>query len=295
MKRLSILVIFIRIAFTGYTQLYKDSSHVEVLSVNRTLKNKIISGDTSNIDSGLVKKITTEIGIWGDTLEVCYYFLDKKHIRTDFFNNNRGMNFIDYYKDGKPHGESFTFKNGKIQNYVLWNEWDIITRLNFHENGQLEGYSFTDTLNQIVKSYSYYESGKIMVKSNAIINKNDPIHDTIHEIRYYESGNTISENYYNAGKQKMVAYFDNGKLMEEYSYIDMNLFLVGELKYYYENGKLKQQAFFKDGNTREEANYRIGNWSWWDEKGNLVKQEIYRDNELVETKEFLPKVKEKEK
>jgi antitoxin component YwqK of YwqJK toxin-antitoxin module len=264
-------------------ELQNNHPQIQILQFDSS----VIKRDYFIINDTNALRIDTLKQIWqGDTFNVYRYYSHGELIRTEKYYQNGILRHIKNYVNGKPHGHNYSFyENGKLSNYTLYHHWKILSSFNYYESGMLKYYLISDTLAKTNTIREYYESGKIMSENTEYLYKDTLIHD----IDYYESGNVISENYFNNGKQKFVAYFDNGNVMEEYTYIDMNLFRVGELKYYYENGQLKHQAFFKDGDNRKEANIKTGTWSYWDEKGKLIGQEIYKNNELIDTKEFFSK------
>jgi antitoxin component YwqK of YwqJK toxin-antitoxin module len=85
-------------------------------------------------------------------------------------------------------------------------------------------------------------------------------------------------------------YYDeaNTKLKESYAYKEVNVFShtgdnsivdVRQVKhgpyfFYYESGKLKISGSYKDDKKDKE-------WKYYDEQGNLIKTEVYKNGELV--------------
>ncbi len=58
---------------------------------------------------------------------------------------------------------------------------------------------------------------------------------------------------------------------------------IGKWQEWYENGILKREYFFDEN----QPNAKTGIWKWWDEKGNLIKEETYKDDVLIDKKEYV--------
>lgn len=66
--------------------------------------------------------------------------------------------------------------------------------------------------------------------------------------------------------------------------------------FYHQNGKVSKKQYYKlvrywkdwmkGKNKIYYTEQRIGTWTTYDYEGNLVKEEIYKDGELIETKEY---------
>lgn len=119
---------------------------------------------------------------------------------------------------------------------------------------------------------------------------------------YYKNGQLKDECHYKNGKREGVwrMYSEDGKLISEsnyrndkevgitrYYYEDGTKAEIpykdgkwhGVVKWYYKNGKLKFEKPMKNGET--EGVYRE-----YDESGNLIKEEIYKNGELISSKEI---------
>lgn len=161
-----------------------------------------------------------------------------------------------------------------------------------YPTGELK--SVTENKDTLQYYTEWYQNGQMKYKSIGLIDYLEG--GKLEEWEWWNNGQLLSHTIGNYGKQPDIAYDSSGtKLIDGY-FIDMpGLFKVGTYTEWWPNGQKYVEWHFKDGNTREEANYKIGTWSWWDENGNLIKQEFYKDNKLVDKKEYLPKVKKKEK
>lgn len=106
-----------------------------------------------------------------------------------------------------------------------------------------------------------YENG-IMKSSEAYIKDGDSTNIYKSEYDY------IGEHY------KEVKYYKNGALLEEWKDAESNE--LGYHKQWYLNGQLKYEAYF-EGNIEYE-----GLMTLYDEEGNIIEQERYKDGELSE-------------
>lgn len=183
-------------------------------------------------------------------------------------------------------------KNFKIQIVIYDDQGTILKDTLWYPTGEIK--SITARIDTIQYYHEWYKNGQM--KNKAISSVDFYSGGKLEEWRWWENGQLLNYNLSNYGKQQMVVYDSTGKKVLESTFIDMpGLFNVGTYTEWWPNGQKYVEWQYKDGNTRAEANYKIGTWNWWDESGNLVKQEFYKNNKLVDVKEYLPKVKEKEK
>jgi antitoxin component YwqK of YwqJK toxin-antitoxin module len=76
------------------------------------------------------------------------------------------------------------------------------------------------------------------------------------------------------GKCSVVS--ETGSLvLEEFTYKEG--LLQGEAQIWYSNGKMKRRGSFQNGKLS-------GKWEYWDQKGNMLCETIYRDDKLISTK-----------
>ena len=211
-----------------------------------------------------------------------YYGNSQKYSMVNFKNGRAEGYEEGWYSTGEKRSKMF-FIDGKVEGPML----------SWYKNGNLEFYTFGKMDDCPAISQKFYENGNLHIESYKIFccDSNDMARQRV----WYDDGFLFSDAYYNKGKQKYITYYKNGNKGVEGTYYDMLLYAFGKWTEYYESGKKKSEKFYNDGTKPEEANFKIGRWSWWDEKGNLTKQEIYKNNELIETKEFLPGLKLKEK
>jgi len=107
---------------------------------------------------------------------------------------------------------------------------------------------------------------------------------SFYECSYYKNGVVFYEGLFNSRKQKYIENFYSGQRAKEGYMWNDPIKCIGDWKEWYENGIMKRKYFFDEN----QPNIKTGTWSWWDKKGNLIKQEIYKNNELIEEKNFLP-------
>ena len=205
---------------------------------------------------------------------------------------------------------SSEFPNGLLETYFTFNKNGILDGENreYYEEGDIKSIFYFK--NNVVDgtSISYYQNGNIQEKNTY---KNGE--ENGEGILYYENGN-IKEKYFMKNDKldgEATAYFEDGKIrnksifkdgvkLEEEVYKDneiikntfrnseiiqqdiyskikklvlrKNLLNDGKIEYisYYENGVIKEKAYFINGKQEKEHFF-------YDEKGNLIKTEIYKN------------------
>lgn len=297
MKRLQIIICFLCF-FEGFSQPIDSSSFQWIIPDAENPFNKYLSRDYTLE----LKKIDGALFSGKDTVR--FKNEGEKIMAILTFSDGIIQNITAYYDNGAKYEEA-NFKKGLPEGYNdKWYKTGELEWRSLFINGKVEGpmlfwykngnlstcFSGKDGDCPFI-TRTWYENGQLHTES--LRERCCDSSDVVHERVWYDTGELMSDMYLrDKGKQHHIEYCKNGKIGREGYYIDMRgLFLVGKWTEWYENGQKKWEIFYNDGNTREEANYKIGTWSWWDEKGNLIKQEIYKDNVLVDTKEFLPKTK----
>ncbi|MEM6802205.1 MAG: hypothetical protein AAF696_12425 [Bacteroidota bacterium] len=92
----------------------------------------------------------------------------------------------------------------------------------------------------------------------------------------YDNGNYLSRQEYvdGIGEGKWINYYENGNI-KEVGYYKQNL-VEGPIEKYYQNGQLKAKGTYKDWRIR------IGQWEYYDEKGNLTERKDYGEKGSIE-------------
>ncbi|HWY10929.1 MAG TPA: hypothetical protein VN026_06380 [Bacteroidia bacterium] len=180
--------------------------------------------------------------------------------------NNAGYNLQGWQED--------YYVNGNLLHKGFYVDGQIKIFKNFFESGQIErSIVVSDPARCSVDIY--YPSGTVRT-----------------QILYY-SGNAQNEySFFPNGSKATVLekdkdakyiyrnsqYYENGAPAKEFSLVDKKTKKYSE-KEYYENGKVKVEGYmcYKD----DEKDYqKEGDWSYYNEKGQLVKKEKYKNGKL---------------
>jgi len=188
------------------------------------------------------------------------------------------------YKNDKMNGEAKSYdENGKLNGRTIFKddiklEEDVYKEneilKNTFKNGELVKQDIC-TLNGTLKErrilngdemeYStFYPNGNVKQK---ILAKDKTI---IKEQIYARNGNIMSNSFFSDGKPviELFEYYPDGKLFRKISTV--NKMLNGDSIEYYPNGNIKEKVHFID--DKEE-----GEHFFYDEKGKLIKTEIYKN------------------
>jgi antitoxin component YwqK of YwqJK toxin-antitoxin module len=113
---------------------------------------------------------------------------------------------------------------------------------------------------------------------------------TGHCVQYYKTGNREYEGNYKSGiaNGEHKWYYKNGRLRETITYVisekDSTPVADGTGKEWFENGKI-----------RTVINYRAGQydgpWTEYDIQGHIVKQGLYKDNQLISGSKITARIK----
>lgn len=90
---------------------------------------------------------------------------------------------------------------------------------------------------------------------------------------YNLNGVLISEESEIDGKIEVKIYFPNGQLKEQYT-TDIFEYIYGDVFGYYSNGRKRIEWKYDD------EGYKIGNWYWYSEEGEIEKTEFYEKSEI---------------
>ena len=188
------------------------------------------------------------------------------------------------YKNDKMNGEAKSYdENGRLNGRTIFKddiklEEDVYKEneilKNTFKNGELVKQDIC-TLNGTLKErrilngdemeYStFYPNGNVKQK---ILAKDKTI---IKEQIYARNGNIMSNSFFSDGKPviELFEYYPDGKLFRKISTV--NKMLNGDSIEYYPNGNIKEKTHFV--NNKEE-----GEHFFYDEKGKLIKTDIYKN------------------
>ena len=227
----------------------KENASFSILTdINYNLNShKIVSSEFPN---GLLETYFTfnKNGILdGENRE--YY--EEGDIKSIFYFKNNVVDgtSISYYLNGNIQ-EKNTYKNGEENGEgILYYENGNIKEKYFMKNDKLDG-----------EATAYFEDGKIRNKS--IFKDGVKLEEEV-----YKDNEIIKNTFRNSEIIQQDIYSKNKKLV-----LRKNLLNDGKIEYisYYENGVIKEKAYFINDKQEKEHLY-------YDEKGNLIKTEIYKN------------------
>ena len=205
-------------------------------------------------------------------LTITYYENGNIDEEVNYKNNKMNGEAKSYDENGKLNGRTIFKDNIKLEEDV-YKENEILK--NTFKNGELVKQDIC-TLNGTLKErrilngdemeYStFYPNGNVKQK---ILTKDKII---IKEQIYARNGNIMSNSFFSDGKPviEYFEYYPDGKLFRKISTV--NKMLNGDSIEYYPNGNIKEKTHFI--NNKEE-----GEHFFYDEKGKLIKTEIYKND-----------------
>ncbi len=219
----------------------------------------------------------------------CYSLLYYKHgeliKQMGYYDNNNKM-FEKFYKNSSLDSIYTSWYSNKQKrqtiNYFERNKV-FPSQIEWYRNGQKKlQITYNDSLGLLEE---WYENGKLKSLSDI-----DLIYGSIVSFskEWCPNGFVIQDLKINQGKQKYERYNCDSIKIAEGTYIDFEFFWVGKKTEWYGNGIKAMDSYFFDGNNRQEANIRIGTWKYYSEQGKLIREEIYENNKLIDSKEYLP-------
>ncbi|RLD55673.1 MAG: hypothetical protein DRJ01_16305 [Bacteroidetes bacterium] len=207
------------------------------------------------------------------------------------FENGEKVRTVGYYDNGQKYGETFFknnlrdgfdtrwYKNGikKYQTYYC-KGMSFFPLISWYRDGSLESYSDIDEKLNIGRAIQWYPNGNRKHENICI----DTTERGFIEKVFYKTGELNIVMISNLGKQKYTEYFKNGNIVA-IGYIYNAIWnKIGKWEIWHKNGVKKREYYFNENIP----NWKEGTWLWWDEEGNLIKQEIYKNNKLIKEKKF---------
>jgi len=172
------------------------------------------------------------------------------------------------------------FENGQPLDFYVCEDGEIISpMISWYSDGML--HSFYDYVGSMRTNKTWYKNGVLLRESQAF-NIDDPNSHISKE--YRPTGELHMEMIANSGVQPFKFYWKNGNLSQKGNILNLPLLRLGKWEEWYEDGTLKQEMFYHDSIP----NHAVGTWKYYSEKGELIKEEVYEKNELIDTKEYLP-------
>ena len=189
-----------------------------------------------------------------------------------YYNNGQKYREANFCKGVLTGSSTIWYKNGNMNFLAFYaDDGKDILSFSFYKNGQIEDYINSN----IGFSKSWYKSGEL---------KEEDIFDSIqyHETKYYKNGQIESIGIFNNGKQPIKMFYKNGQIALSGYIYNVHLLALGKWSEWYVNGQLKREYYFNDSIPNQKESI----WKWWNEKGKLIKKEIYKDGQLISSEEF---------
>ena len=235
-------------------------------------KNGLLDGNSIEYyEEGNIESIVPYKNNVVEGLVITYYENGNIDEEVNYKNNKMNGEAKSYDENGKLNGRTIFKDNIKLEEDV-YKENEILK--NTFKNGELVKQDIC-TLNGTLKErrilngnemeYStFYPNGNVKQK---ILTKDKII---IKEQIYARNGNIMSNSFFSDGKPviELFEYYPDGKLFRKVSTV--NKMLNGDSIEYYPNGNIKEKTHFID--DKEE-----GEHFFYDEKGKLIKTEIYKN------------------
>ena len=212
----------------------------------------------------------------GDKITICNYYKNGEEYKIVGYYDNGNKYREETHRNGLIYGfKKEWYKTGQLKEIIFYmNGKDTITGIFFKENGDID---FLSCGNTTYEFYNGFLTGKIVSTDSGVTS-----------LRYDTLGNLYWIITENGGIKENKFYYPNypKRQLQVYGHIDNVMFLeVGKWQEWYKNGQLKAEYYFNDSIP----NQREGTWRWWDEQGNLIREEQYKNGQLISSKELKPK------
>jgi uncharacterized protein len=184
-----------------------------------------------------------------DTLRVEYYFNEDGLYLQEFFYLDGTKCETHNMESGVSHGKSISWhKNGKLMAKEEYNHGMLVgVSQRWYPTGEIQTEAFYDVNGGIERVY--YQNGNL--KSVNSLDQRGHYLGLSHF--WCVNGNIDKTEYYTRTEKHLVKYYCSGKIEIEGRYVDG--FIDGE-------------------------------WKYWNEQGELIKQETYETGELIYEKEY---------
>ena len=144
-----------------------------------------------------------------------------------------------------------------------------------HVNERIKKEIHTTKKDTITFIIDYWDNLKI--RSKVPYNSSNQMHGKA--VWYHDNGSLwIEAEYYNRKKNGKFQYNYNDSTIQETAFYKMDS-SNNIVKHWYTNGLLKFKYKFKLGS-------KVGKWQYWDEEGNLIKEEWYDKGTLLRTETY---------
>lgn len=182
-----------------------------------------------------------------------------------------------FYGEGECDRYYAWFETGELEEYLLIKDGNEQLRIRFYRNGIIR--HFSDTTGERGLIIGWNEKGQ---QKSFDIGVDRSIYNR-HEKIYSNKGKLVYEYNYNNGKQPFKVYWPNGNLEILGTMVNAPIIFVGKWQEWHENGEKRVEGNFHPNNS----NVPMGKWRYWDENGTLIKEERYKNGELIFEKKYV--------
>lgn len=277
MKRLKLILFVVLYTTIVYCQSadFADSSYFRNIDFRNMDRGGIIK-TFSSIEDSIQKRDSVLYRSWKDTIIITSHYTNNKlKFEKTYFSHSQKLKRLEIRRNDSIYTTEY-FESGRVEFNSIWSA-NQTKRHNIHyyEGGRKKSESFQSIDSS--SSHRWYENGQIEeeVKNGTTT-------------RWCEDGKRVWYEKFNEGKFHSLNYWCNGKKKIDYTFINLPFYMVGKYTEWYENGNKLCEMYFKETDNIEEAGIRQGTWKFWDKNGNLIRKEIYENNELKQKIELLP-------
>jgi len=100
---------------------------------------------------------------------------------------------------------------------------------------------------------------------------------------FYQNGRVFNLYYGLTRISPFYKFHKNGKLAMSGFINGMEVNQIGQWKWWNDKGVLIREQYFND----TIPNLKEGTWKWWDDNGKLIKEETYKNDVLIDKKEYV--------
>jgi antitoxin component YwqK of YwqJK toxin-antitoxin module len=182
-------------------------------------------------------------------------------------------------KNGRQGSDTRWHNNGQLLVFTIYENGKAISpTTSWYSNGGIRHFNERNSHKKL--SMEWYKNGNLA----QVVEKTDSTTKSIIIKDYYETGELSEEGNYNNGEQVYKMYWKNGLVGRKGNMINLSLMKVGKWEEWYENGQLRLESYYHDSIP----NLKVNTWKTWNEKGGLIKEEEYKNGELIDIKEYMP-------
>lgn len=167
------------------------------------------------------------------------------------------------------------YENGQVEIKIQWSDGKIYVSW-YYDDGFIKQYKVSNE-DTLIAEIGFFKTGQIEFIHSRLEGSNGG-----YRHKWFDKGgNTLLDIVFAIDSiTPRYCYYPNGKIQQTGHIYFFDYAKVGEWKEYYPSGKLHRVYNYS---TAEPIipNIKDGEWKWYDEKGNLIKRELYRNNLLV--------------